>query len=482
MLYHYMNVPKELSEISLSDHQAIAASRLDACLTGPQGRNRERAQVDELRRSVSSFMQGSRDRMVLLPGLRGTGKTTMLAQVYDWLRRQHLPNLRFYYFSADELWQTYGMTLGELFARIESSHGEVFEGIEGMKTVILLDEVQYSPDWALDMKILYDRSIRVMVIASGSSAMELMSEGDLSRRASVLNVAPLDLAEYALLRRGTSLQEEVREELRSALLHSADAGQCFSQLGKIRHHLESFIAEMGPNERDRFIRYGSMPCSIDAAEESRGHAASIRILEKVIGHDLPRMGRFDLQTLDKTWALLMLLSRSGRLSYDKLSQMLMMSKVTLAALLQSLRQVGVLTRVMPHGSEYGRQARTPMYTFSTPALRAAVLWRSGGMTTSPSASGALLEDASYASMERLFAGHQIAGYGFDPSQGGADIIVRTADGRPVPIEVGRGRKDSTQVRKSMGNTGASFGVVASSVELAIDGEIVFIPWEWLLLL
>jgi hypothetical protein len=34
----------------------------------------------------------------------------------------------------------------------------------------------------------------------------------------------------------------------------------------------------------------------------------------------------------------------------------------------------------------------------------------------------------------------------------------------------------------MVDTGASFGIVASSAELALDEDIVFIHWEWLLLL
>jgi predicted AAA+ superfamily ATPase len=236
-----------------------------------------------------------------------------------------------------------------------------------MRTVILLDEVQYSPDWALGMKMLYDRSIGAMVIASGPSAMELMSEGDLSRRAAVLNAAPLDLAEYVLMRSGTTPQGEVRQEVRSALLCLVNAGQCHSGLRRTRHDLEAFAAGMGPNERDRFVRYGSMPCSMDAAEEPHGHESSIRILEKVIGHDLPRMGRFDLEALDKAWALLALLSRSGKLGYEMLSQILLMSTVTLAALFRGLRQVGVLIRVMPNRSEDGRRARTPMCAFSAQA-------------------------------------------------------------------------------------------------------------------
>jgi predicted AAA+ superfamily ATPase len=477
-----MNIPIGVQEGYIADLITSGARRLEPHLVGLQGEIRPREQLAPLLRSVLAFAGGSRERMILLSGLRGTGKTTMMAQLHQELRGIASLENHVYYFSADELWQTYGITLKALFSHLEAYHGERFEGLQGKRTVILLDEVQYSPGWSLDLKILYDRSVRVMVIASGSSALDMSMEGDLSRRASAVDVAPLDLVEYAYLRNGLALEPEARRKLIAALVDSSDATECYSRLGEAKGQLDRFIASLGPNERDRYLRYGSMPCSINAVEESSGHMSSIRILERVINYDLPRLGRFDVATLDKTWALLTLLSQSGRLSYEKLSGALAMSKITLAAVLQGLRQAGVLVRVMPFGSEYGRQVRTPTYSFASPSLRAAVIWRSGGMTTSSFAVGAMLEDAAFASMQRLLAAHAIAGHGFDPCEGGADMVMRRPDGKALPIEVGRGSKDSSQVRATCDRVRAPFGIVASSIPLTRKDDTVFIPWEWLLLL
>ena len=58
---------------------------------------------------------GIQNRIVLIPGLRGVGKTTLLLQIYQYLtQKKHIDQSRVLYFSADELKEYLGGKISEL--------------------------------------------------------------------------------------------------------------------------------------------------------------------------------------------------------------------------------------------------------------------------------------------------------------------------------------------------------------------------------
>lgn len=123
--------------------------------------------------------KASPNLMVALSGLRGTGKTTLLLQyAYD-----HMPQS--VYISLD---QFKGIDLYEVIKTLYTSYS---------KTIFLLDEISYIPDWQQHLKKAFDRIRDITIIFTSSISLELIrTKIDLARRVVLFKLPPLSLREY----------------------------------------------------------------------------------------------------------------------------------------------------------------------------------------------------------------------------------------------------------------------------------------------
>lgn len=111
-------------------------------------------------------------RLIGIPGARGTGKTTLMLQ---YLKLNHATSNTALYLSLDRMvLLNYSLyDLADKFYKQESQR-------------LFLDEVHKYPNWAIEVKSIYDDFPSIQIIFSGSSALLLhQAEADLSRRASI---------------------------------------------------------------------------------------------------------------------------------------------------------------------------------------------------------------------------------------------------------------------------------------------------------
>ncbi|MCX6736938.1 MAG: AAA family ATPase [Candidatus Parcubacteria bacterium] len=101
------------------------------------------------------------NRWIIIPGLRGVGKTTMLAQLFL-NHYQEIGHSRMLYISLDEVVNIFDSSLKNVLDAYEKILGESFEKITE-PLFIFIDEVQYDPKWASVLKSVYDRSNKVFV-------------------------------------------------------------------------------------------------------------------------------------------------------------------------------------------------------------------------------------------------------------------------------------------------------------------------------
>src|SRR5690606_36107281 len=119
-------------------------------------------------------------RLLLIKGARGAGKTTMLLQHY-----KNNPE-RAIYLSLDDFY----FESNRLLLLIEDLYRD------GYRT-FYLDEVHQYTYWSKDLKNLYDNFTDIKIIATGSSALQLdIGAADLSRRMTVYQLAGLSFREY----------------------------------------------------------------------------------------------------------------------------------------------------------------------------------------------------------------------------------------------------------------------------------------------
>ena len=100
--------------------------------------------------------------------------------------------------------------------------------------VLLLDEVQYLPDWALGLKVIYDRCPNIFILATGPSALSLQTNPDVARRADVVKIHPLSLGDFVNIyqthRAGAPKPSptKIGSELAAILLQSTTASDLMS--------------------------------------------------------------------------------------------------------------------------------------------------------------------------------------------------------------------------------------------------------------
>ena len=124
-----------------------------------------------------------RDRLIMVKGARGTGKTTLM------LQRMHeaLPDpTRALYVSLDHLW----------FADHSLYDAAEYHCLHG-GTHLFIDEIHYYRGWQQLLKNLYDDFPELSIVYTGSSLLKLETSGaDLSRRQVSYALAGLSFREY----------------------------------------------------------------------------------------------------------------------------------------------------------------------------------------------------------------------------------------------------------------------------------------------
>ena len=126
------------------------------------------------------------DRLIGIVGPRGTGKTTLMLQH---IKRHFTQRKKALYISLDNIW----FTKSGLKPTVHE-----FYSMGG--THIFIDEVHRYPDWAIEIKNLYDSYPDLHIVFTGSSILEIYkSNADLSRRAITYHLYGLSFREFLKL-------------------------------------------------------------------------------------------------------------------------------------------------------------------------------------------------------------------------------------------------------------------------------------------
>lgn len=433
-------------------------------------------------RYANDFWEGDgSNRFIIASGLRGTGKTTIVAQLYNELLEWGVGRSRMLYVSMDEAMGTLGATIAEIVQGYEQFLTKNLESLEKDEQIYLfIDEAHYDPDWSLTLKTVYDRSRNVFIFVTGSSAVSLTTGTDVARRAKVEKLFPMNYLEYNLLK--DSIQPPgVSEALGNALYRSSNAREAYAKIGEIYPAVNDYLSKVRPMQLNEYLKLGSLPFAIPFKDEGDVYERISSMLEKVVYQDLGAIGKFDRGTLTKVMNLLTLLAVNDRTNLNKLASDLELSKPTLREGIDALEKAELIFKVWPRGSSSAHIRKTPKYKFTAPAVRAAILWSVGEPFNTHEAYGALLEDTMAMYLHRAAVERAIQGFEFDPDDNGADFIVTARDGTNIIIEVGYGHKGTEQVRRSMARCGAKYGIVVSDDQLVSEENILVVPRELFLL-
>jgi hypothetical protein len=135
--------------------------------------------IEKIKRLIYDDIQW-KERLILLLGYRGVGKTTLMLQ-----RLREFGNKGIYFSMDDLFFESY-----RLVTVVEHLYTLGFRAF-------FIDEVHRYAFWSKDLKQLYDDYEDIHIVATGTSMLEVSKgQADLSRRSVVYQLEGLSFQEY----------------------------------------------------------------------------------------------------------------------------------------------------------------------------------------------------------------------------------------------------------------------------------------------
>lgn len=288
-------------------------------------------------------------RLVVLTGARGTGKTTMVLQHYV---KSYQDVKRCLYMSADNPLV--------LKAGIYETATEYFKYYGDC---LIVDEVHKQQDWSVEIKALYDAYPDKQFIVLGSSTLNIKSEkGDLSRRAIIYSLPPLSFREYLHLKYQT---------------HQPTFS--FSQILGDHENLTSHLVHVHKNiltDFNEFLMNGSFPFFLNNTIDEYYNMLS-NIVDKVIYEDISTiktLKSFSSLKLKKLLAFIAL-SKIPLFNIESLKTEIEVSKDTLYEYFDLLDRADLVTIVRTEVSNV-RAFKNSKILFKSPNLYYAIAFES----------------------------------------------------------------------------------------------------------
>ena len=444
-----------------------------------------------IKKLINDFLRGEKEiRIIAVPGLRGVGKTTLLAQLFlDLFPNQQKELL---YISVDQIVNILRSDLYTILEEYQKVIGTSFEKLNN-NLFIFIDEIHFDANWPSVLKSVYDKSKKVFVICTGSSALSLQSTADLARRIIFEKLYPMNFTEYILLKtKYSSIQNKtitpkfpikgLKGETKNALFYSSDANDCFATLENVERKVNDYWFGIDSLEIDKYFKFGTMAFALTIRDENKVHTLINELIDKVVEKDLFELGKFSADTIEKVKNILLMIAASDEVSITSLAKNLTdISINTLIEVFNALEKAEMIIRVYPYGSVYKKVRKPSKYYFMSPALRHVLLSIVEGEISFEKNKGRYLEDIIALYLYREFGQELISPIYYDSAKGGTNFILARTD-KKIAIEIGYGDKGIKQVEYSLKKIKGNYGLVISDSKLSLQGNIVKVPLKYFLLM
>ena len=253
-------------------------------------------------------------RLIGIKGARGVGKTTLLLQYI----KKNLPiNEETLYVSLDNIWFAEN-NLSDLTDSFVKKGGKY----------LFLDEVHKYPNWAQELKNIYDDYPQLKIVFTGSSLLEILNaRADLSRRAIIYTMQGLSYREYLNLILKVEMPILSLEDIVSN--HTKLAQDLNNTIKPLQHF-------------DSYLKSGYYPFFLEAP------ALYFQRLEEVINLileiELPLLRKVDIAYINKLKQLLQIIAQSVPFmpNISKLSERIGINRNTLISYLYFLNEAHII--------------------------------------------------------------------------------------------------------------------------------------------
>jgi len=321
-------------------------------------------------------------RAVLLSGPRRVGKTTILNQIAGDLVKEGNRPSGILYLSLDHPL----LKLQRLPSILAVYHENIHP--EGEPATLLLDEVQYSGDWDLELKQLIDHKPQYRILATGSASVvhrQTLAESGVGRWVEV-PIPTLSFYEFSQMAGAEA--PGIDPGLRPTDLFAMDAQ---GEFPAIRRALRSLLPLFGS-----YLLVGGFPETASHLDDVPLCQRLLRedVVERVLKRDMAELFRIrNVGDLERLFLYLCIHS-GGILAVQTCARQLGTTAVTVSNHLEALQRANLIYRLGPYelGGKKVLKARHKIY-LADAALRNAVLLRGKETLTNPDEMGPVVETA-----------------------------------------------------------------------------------------
>jgi len=357
---------------------------------------KERFIVDTIKKRIHFH----EPRIILLKGLRGVGKTTVLLQLFNSMNNS-------IYFSADHpIIKEFG--LFEVCKRLIEKGGY---------KILLIDEVHKPLHWWEDLKVISDEYPKVKMILSGSSSIALHI---LERRAITLTLSPMSISEYLYLSTGKMITAK-------------------NEWKDWRHSAKFVAINNIESEYWKYLKFGGFPTVFKMKEYDFYETVYSSMLKSIREDSVTylTLSHKKINAMEKL-VNIVALSKPGEFSYTSIANKTGIGKSTVYEIVDVLIKLDLMIFLRPYSTSTAMLRAEPKLLFSHPNLRYAVCNKMG---IEPNL-GAVREEYAVYNFKRL-------GYNLFTIKGmvkSPDYIVKKGK-EFILIEIGGKSKTNKQLKE-----------------------------------
>ena len=440
-----------------------------------------RDELDEIKGYVNTFLnEDTSNKIVVLPGLRGVGKTTLILQLYEYLLKEmNIPPRNILYVSFDDLNDFVECNIRQM---VEIYLKDVFHAnlrTLNEKVFIFIDESQIDKKWAKTGKIIYDKSYNIFIIFTGSSALHLEQNDDLARRMRKKSLTPLNYTQHLKLKYDLNvgnLSNDLRDMIFSGNIDSAVKSEFET------NNLLTNCPDYSSNDWDEYFKVGAFPILFDKKTHREICEDLVEITERVVTKDMSQIKEISSSNQSNAKRILryFALQQPGELTHANLANYLKTSTANVNKILDLLEKTHLIFHCEPYGGSAKLVKKSWKYYFATPSIRHALSRKVGNpLLGTEDYEGLLLENLIASNLfnlsNREFTNFTI--YYDANKKTNVDFLIQEESENIIPIEVGRGKKKKSQIKHAINKYDCEYGIVVANNTNAIKrkDDVIYIP-------